>query len=94
MAYAEDFKDRIKRAAEERGGSEISLYGKSFSVISGHQGLSSISPCEVVVRLGQGRVRFLGEGLGVEKASPYEICVGGALRSVEFLSDREEGEGD
>ena len=91
MAYAEDIKEWIRENSEKHGGSEISLLGKSFAVISGHKGLSSLSSEEVVVRLRKGSVRLLGEEIGVEKASPCEIYLRGAFRSVEFLSDREEG---
>ena len=91
MAYAEDFRDRIQRTAEEKGGSEISLYGKSFAVISGHKGLSSLSSGEAVVRLKRGSVRLVGEDIRVEKASPFEIYLRGAFHAVEFLPDRAEG---
>ena len=90
MAYADDLKDILRKAGEPVG-SEIALYGRDCVVFSGHKGLTSLSSEEVVVRLGKGGVRVVGEELKVEKASPQEIYLRGNILSLSFFSDREEG---
>ena len=81
MAFCED----VKRIFGEDFGYEVSLFGFSGAVVSGHKGLSSISAEEVVVRLKKGGVRIAGECLCVKKASPTEVYVTGRVRAVEFL---------
>ena len=73
-------------------GSEISLFGDAALVISGHKGLSAISPEEIVVRRKRGSVRVTGESLRLEKASPLELYVAGRIHAVEFVVPISEAE--
>lgn len=86
MAFFED----VSRVFASSDGldvrSEISLLGRSCAVVSGHKGLCSISPAEVVVRLSKGQVRIAGSDLKVQKASSCEIFVSGDISSVSFPS--------
>ena len=89
MAYLEDLKGIF---GEREGGflhSEVSLYGSSALVISGHRGLSFLSQEEIVVRRKKGSIRVVGRALRVEKAGPDELYVTGDIRSVEFVDPSE-----
>lgn len=87
MIYSDDINRVFHREEGLSHPSEINLYGRSLAVIAGHKGLALVTPEEVVVRLGKGRVRFSGTGLKVEKASPFEIFLRGEISSVEFPPD-------
>ena len=88
MAFSEDFERVFSPAKEWLDGSEISLKGRSFTVISGHKGLSRLSSEEIVVRLKKGCVSIKGSSMKVAKASPDEIYLSGEISSVEFSLER------
>lgn len=89
MAYSEDIKRVFQGGAGLGGGSEIYLLDRSVVVLSGHKGLLSLSPEEVVVRLKEGVVVLSGEELRVQKISPTEVYLQGRVLSLSF--PREEG---
>lgn len=84
MIYAEDVKKIFKQKAEFLGGTEIALLGPGSLVVSGHKGLLCLCSEEVTIRRKKGYLRVLGNGLSVLKASPSEIYVSGAIRTLEF----------
>ena len=87
MAFSEDVKKVFHRTDGQVGGSEICLSDRSFVVISGHKGLLSLSDGEIVIRLKNGRVSIVGEGLSARRASPTEIYVEGRIDSISFPNE-------
>ena len=84
MAFHEDIK-RVFRAEEKAGsGSEIYLLDRSKVVISGHRGLSFLSPERIVVRLRAGVLELMGESLAARQVSPTEIYVEGKILTLSF----------
>ena len=84
MVYGEDVKRIFRERGEKLVGCEISLFGSSALVISGHRGLSAISPEEIIVRRKGGNVRISGRDLRLEKASPSELYVAGEICAVVY----------
>jgi len=91
MVYVEDIKRIFGEKAEKIGACEVALFGTSALVVSGHKGISAVSPTEIVVRLKQGLVRVIGDALRLVKASPSELYVSGKIRAVEYPEINEVG---
>ena len=84
MIYAEDLKRIFGENADRLVGSEITIYGSSALVITGHKGLSSLTPEEIVVRRKNGNITVCGQGLRLLKAGPEELYIAGEIRSVSY----------
>ena len=89
MIYAEDLKRIFGETADRFVGSEITIYGSSALVITGHRGLSSLTPEEIVVRRRGGSVTVLGRGLRLLKAGPEELYISGEICSISYLENAE-----
>ena len=92
MVYSEDVKRIFRERGEELVGCEVSLLGNTALVISGHRGLCSLSPEEIVVRRKRYTLRVTGSDLRLEKASPAELYVSGVIRAIECVDPRHEVE--
>ena len=92
MVYSEDLSRIFGGVGESLAIGEITLFGTSALVVSGHKGLSSLSSAEIVVRRKGGNLRITGESLRLVKAGPAEIYIAGEIRAVECVAPLSEVE--
>lgn len=84
MQFVQDVKRVFGEKSQFLDGCEVTLYGTSALVVSGHKGLSALSSEQVVVRVKKGALVIVGSDLAVVKASPEEIYVSGVIRALSF----------
>ena len=82
MAYSEDIKRIFQKGDGLFSGSEITFFTGGATVVSGHKGICSLSSEQVVVRVKNGLLKVVGQGLTLQKASPLEAYISGRITAV------------
>ena len=71
--------------SEVLGDTRIEIIGDHQAVLTGHRGIRSYLPEEIIVELPGGALSLRGRDLGISVMSGRELLIRGALDSLSFL---------